>query len=539
MIKAYSYIRYSSAEQSKGRSYDRQLERCEKYCLDNGLTLSDERFFDSGISAHKGAHATEKGEFARFISLVENGSIPRGSLLIVESLDRLSREIVQDALYRFMGLLKKIDIVTLDDGMVYKNDSGAMQLMLSLVKMTTAHEESHKKSQRLQDVWNTKKSLARSEGKPIGAAAPLWLEYTPSGYLINETHAAIIRRVFQMSLDGYGKVTIAKTFNAEAIPSFKGKTWGTSSIQKILSNRALLGEYQPYTGRGKDRSPTGAPIHNYYPTVISEATFYQAQEAAAGRRIAGTTKQTARFNVWQGVSRCGVCLGPLHLVNKGKSPKGGTYLHCYAARKGLCKAKAIRLEQSELVFKEILSKVDSLSLVQASSASLNKQLSEIEGRLSIQEKKRIELSGAIDADFSQTLVDLLRKCEKIIASLCTEKEALLLALASETITDKEHFFAKLTEGNILSSYEGRYRANALLKRLKIKVYISRDDSHIKGLSTYFIRQDLKMVLYYICLDDMIIAKPLTDEQREKVKIQDWSKPLTITQDMFDDVNRRR
>lgn len=39
MKKAYSYIRFSSAEQAKGRSQARQLEGCEKYSRDHNLNL--------------------------------------------------------------------------------------------------------------------------------------------------------------------------------------------------------------------------------------------------------------------------------------------------------------------------------------------------------------------------------------------------------------------------------------------------------------------------------------------------------------------
>ncbi|MDB5778537.1 MAG: hypothetical protein JWP93_902, partial [Polaromonas sp.] len=45
---------------------------------------------------------------------MEDGTIKAGSVLIVESLDRLSREEVPTALIRFMQLLSKgIEIVTL------------------------------------------------------------------------------------------------------------------------------------------------------------------------------------------------------------------------------------------------------------------------------------------------------------------------------------------------------------------------------------------------------------------------------------------
>jgi hypothetical protein len=37
--KAYSYIRFTSALQAKGKSYERQLENSKKYCEEQGLDL--------------------------------------------------------------------------------------------------------------------------------------------------------------------------------------------------------------------------------------------------------------------------------------------------------------------------------------------------------------------------------------------------------------------------------------------------------------------------------------------------------------------
>ena len=98
---AYSYIRFSHPAQALGRSQARQIEACEEYCSRNGLTLAlgdDYRFLDAGVSGWKGDHIGDKGQLARFISLVEDGTISAGSVLIVESLDRLSREQVSKAL---------------------------------------------------------------------------------------------------------------------------------------------------------------------------------------------------------------------------------------------------------------------------------------------------------------------------------------------------------------------------------------------------------------------------------------------------------
>src|SRR5690606_24522263 len=108
-----------------------------------------------------------------------------------------------------------------------------------------------------------------------------------------------------------------------------------------------------------------------------------------------STKQGASvFNIWQGIAKCYKCGSPIHWINKGKPPKGGTYLQCYEARKGSCTMPLLRTDRAELAFKEILTKVDSLSLVQSSAAAIRKALSAKEGEL---EALSGRLQGAIES----------------------------------------------------------------------------------------------------------------------------------------------
>ena len=112
--KAYSYIRFSTPQQLKGDSLRRQLEASRAYAEAHDMVL-DDSLRDIGISAFKGKNATE-GALKKFIELVEAGRIEKGSILILESLDRLSRQQVFSALGLFSSILSAgIEIVTLAD----------------------------------------------------------------------------------------------------------------------------------------------------------------------------------------------------------------------------------------------------------------------------------------------------------------------------------------------------------------------------------------------------------------------------------------
>ena len=104
--EAYSYIRFSRPEQLRGDSLRRQLEASKQYAEENGYELNESQTFkDLGKSAYSGTHK-RSGELRDFLEMIEKGSIPKGSILIVESLDRLSRDKVPDALDQFLDIMK-------------------------------------------------------------------------------------------------------------------------------------------------------------------------------------------------------------------------------------------------------------------------------------------------------------------------------------------------------------------------------------------------------------------------------------------------
>lgn len=525
MHKAYSYIRFSSSEQRKGRSEPRQLEECAIYCAKHNLSLvqSEEyTFLDRGKSGFKAEHLGENGQLARFLRLVKDGSIPPGSTLIVENLDRLSREHVKHALPRFIDLLNaNINVVTLTDGKVYTSEFSELDLIMSIFIMTRAHGESLRKSGLLGDAWRKKKENAAADLTPLGNNAPLWITYTKvGGYALHPERAELVRRIFQLSIDGRGRGSIAKILNGEGIPAFKGGSWATTSINRLLSNRAVLGEYQPRTGSGKARTPSGIAIPGFFPAAIEESLFDRAQEASTGRYINRSTKQSKNFNVWSGVALCTKCQSSMHMVSKGLPPKGYTYLTCQGTRKGICDAKSVRLDASELVFREILAKVGNQSLVQANASKLEHDLQAVRGKLLAEQDKLQDLATALDSFPSARGAQSLQKQEQVIAALIDERNTLAASLAADTIIDKEAFFADLD----LVSYEGRAQANALLKRLKIVVAISKGCGDSRDTTGYGIFRSNKLILAYMQLDSNVIAPiDYIEELDERIRLQDAQK----------------
>ena len=61
--------------------------------------------------------------------------------------------------------------------------------------------------------------------------------------------------------------------------------WSKAYIRKILTGRAVLGEYQPYKPNEDGKPvPDGPPVLDFYPQIIDEATWHRAQGDLKSRR---------------------------------------------------------------------------------------------------------------------------------------------------------------------------------------------------------------------------------------------------------------
>lgn len=339
---AYSYIRMSSKRQIKGDSLRRQLELSKQYAERHGLRLDEETTFaDKGVSAWTGANLTE-GAFGQFLDAAKQGKIKAGSYLLVESLDRISRQQVRTALVPFMELINAdIVIVTLADNQVYSKatvDANFTQLIISLTVMARAHEESETKSKRLKAVAENRRNNA---AKGIGRFHPMtngWIEPVKVGhekwdFKLN-SHAAAVQRIFELADSGIGQVTIAQRLNREGIPTFRGKgQWFQANVGRIIRDEVCIGTYQPTHVVEGERRPFGEPIKHYYPAVVSEELFWRVQR---GLRISfgrGRHKGNRITNLFSGQITCQHCGSSLRLRTGGKN----YYLYCdNFSRTGTC-----------------------------------------------------------------------------------------------------------------------------------------------------------------------------------------------------------
>jgi len=267
------------------------VERAAEYCEKHNLKLDDTiTLQDLATSAYQSKNATE-GNLGLFLLALSEGLVERGSVLVVESLDRLSRAQVMTALRLLSSILEAgVKVVTLADGYEYTFESvnrNPFDLMYSIMVMSRSHDESLSKSIRVRAAKvKRRERIISGELKSAPGYRPRWIDRVKGVFVLNPVRAASIKRIVQMAIDGMGIDSICRTINAEHVPTLGGgKKWGASSIQHLFNARTLIGEYQPMTvSVTGERTTVGEPVLNYYPALITRDTWDKLQAAVNSRR---------------------------------------------------------------------------------------------------------------------------------------------------------------------------------------------------------------------------------------------------------------
>jgi DNA invertase Pin-like site-specific DNA recombinase len=296
---------------------------------------------DEGVSAFKGKNRENPDVhgMAAFLAAVKTGRVPIGSFLIVENLDRLTRESIVPAVNLFTGILiAGVKIVQLQPvEQVFTAGADMTGVMLALVELSRGNSESRMKSERVGEAWAKKRKQAAAK-VVLTRSVPAWIDYTNGGKLaINPEKSKVVRRLFRLAIEGFGLPAIAAMMNKEKVPPlcgrrYKGRrvVWSAGGIHKVLTSRAVIGEYQPHTGTSSRRQPDGEPVPDYYPPVVDAGTFAKAQAALHARATVGRGRRGKHLNLFAGLlkdARTGGSLSARHVPNREPSlfPTGAVH----------------------------------------------------------------------------------------------------------------------------------------------------------------------------------------------------------------------
>lgn len=327
MAVVYSYIRFSTRKQLEGDSLRRQREDGEAWVRRHGHTLADKELHDLGVSAFRGKNLDGTNKLAVFLEDIKAGRVKPGSILLVENLDRLSRAGIKEARKVFEAILEAgVQVAVLrPHEQVFTLDSvnaDPMALMAPLWSFHLAWMESKNKADRLRRLWDKKRATAAEKGPgyKFDKRGPSWLDWDDDKkvFVMNKW-AEAVRFIFEMTAEGSGQRSVL----AGLVEKFRGRRWNTSFVQKVLADRAVLGERQPKTSDDKgNRVAVGKVIVGYYPAVVSEELWYRAQATKANNLKAKGPK--GKFvNLFTGLVRNAHDRQPMHVqVGRAKRDNG-------------------------------------------------------------------------------------------------------------------------------------------------------------------------------------------------------------------------
>ena len=333
-LPCFIYARYSSLEQGRGTSLIRQFENGRNYALARGwLVDPDREISDKGKSAYHGANRAEGGTLYAFERQVEKGFYRNGAVCVVEHFDRISRQ-GWEQVHSFLKLCVEngVSVATIDGDRFYeagKRIDGAV-IMELVFKGEGAREEAHKKSVRGLYNWAEKiKAIEQGNRKTNIGLLPAWLVRDPKTQepILHPHRSKVLSEIFELYIDGIGLPGIVRLLNARKEPTWgygekaKANGWNTAYLNKLIKNRAVLGEFEPLsrTHTGTVEMSKGIRVANHYPQAISADMFNKAQVVREGRQRTGGPGESNVSNLLSGSIFCSVCSAPMYFQSQQKA----------------------------------------------------------------------------------------------------------------------------------------------------------------------------------------------------------------------------
>ncbi|MBI3444402.1 MAG: recombinase family protein, partial [Magnetospirillum sp.] len=232
MLTAAIYARYSSDRQSE-HSIDDQVRLCQEHVARLGGQVARvyADYAISGANAHR----------PQLMAMMEDAKAGQFTMIVAEALDRISRDQEHTA-----GIFKRasfagVKIVTVGEGEISELHVGLKGTMSALFLKDLALKTKRGQIGRVE---------AGFASGSLGYGYDMVRELDARGELItgkrrvNESEAAVIRRIFTEYGAGASPRAIATQLNREGVPSPRGGAWNASTINgnKIRRNGILHNE---------------------------------------------------------------------------------------------------------------------------------------------------------------------------------------------------------------------------------------------------------------------------------------------------------
>lgn len=307
MIIAAIYARKSTEQNGVGdeeRSVTRQIEHAKEYAAQKGWAVAEEHVYaDDGIS---GAEFDRRPGLLRLLAALKPPR-PPFQALIVSNVDRLGREQIETSYLLKQIIVAGVRVFDYLEDRERVLDSPTDKLLLS-VTTYAAEMERHQARQRTRDALLSRARKGYVTGGTVFGYDNVEVvgESGKRQHVerrIDPNEAAVIQRVFEAVVDGAGFKRLAKTLNAEGVPSprprraERPRSWTPSSIRGVVFNPLYMGRI--VWGRTRKRDAWGRKRQSWRPEserlelppredlrIVSDELWSAAHERIAATREA-------------------------------------------------------------------------------------------------------------------------------------------------------------------------------------------------------------------------------------------------------------
>lgn len=488
--RVFCYVRFSTKRQQTGDSVERQQNLIDEYLAKRGAVIA-EQFTDLGVSAFKGKNV-KVGALSRFLQRVKDNEINKGDTLIVESLDRISRQKELDTLEVLISILNAgIIIYTLADERIYDAASENQANLIFQINfiISRAHDESVTKQRRSVSAWKRKHEDARTTKKVMTKKLPYWLSVSEINgqhtITVVESRAKEVRLAFELAGYKLGSQAIATRLNLSGTE----KRWTLIAVRHLLNSKSVYGSFEAFKTKALngelEKNQSYEEIENYYPAIISKDEYYKVQTILQVNKethaVRGRASKGFR-NVFKGLITCLYCESYLHQHFTKRKGHEYMYLVCHKSLVKACPSGIKLMIPYRFILEPVLLHFKNLNLEgliknNTKAEELNKKLVSLKKEREDKHASTLKIVKDIESnggEIPRTVMSLLTKLEDQVDSLEIEINMLLGEIENAKISDS--FSSSLTRENIdsiLETEQGRLKFNALLSENNISILIGR------------------------------------------------------------------
>ena len=281
-LRVAAYCRVSTNHEEQESSLEAQISYYEKLITNH----KDWKLVKIYAEKASGTQMKKRPEFIKMLKACRQGKI---DLILTKSMSRFGRNTLDTlrVLYELFCLGVKVEIEK-------ENLNNYNKEMRTIMGIYAAFSQEESKNMSDNIKWGIRAKM-RSGGVCLNCTRFLGYDKDKNGRLIVvESEAVVVRKIFELYLQGFGVRKIKKYLEENGIKTVTGKdVWSTSTIDRILSNEKYVGDVlmqKSFTEdflTGKRKKNEGELdmffIKNDHEAIISREIFEMVQKRKDGK----------------------------------------------------------------------------------------------------------------------------------------------------------------------------------------------------------------------------------------------------------------